>query len=399
MNWFSQNRFLATLIGITVLLAGALAFLGIQGADRYQAAKDLYDEAAAEAASIERLPLYPTAENRDGKSKALEDYKKSAAALQEAFAPYRGGSLEPITPQQFADHLKAANDEVRAAFEKSRTSVPEAFFLGFENYRTSLADSDATAILNRQLDAMRRLMLALAASGAAELKNVHRPELIEENGGAYQAAANEVARALPVEISFVGREKAVREFLSAVAKPKDGLYFVIRSLRLSNTKSDPPRTGDVTFIAPRTSSAAVSIFPNPRPVRNPSLHPNPPRPPPAKTTASSLKSSATKIFRCFSVSTSCSSSHPRSCPELNVSRFSRSHVLAAATSRKSRPRRFRRRRPDPCRLRLAQGRFGRRGFRRRSARQRQQHHRRARSRCAAQGCSIACSRSRLGPSQ
>jgi hypothetical protein len=255
MNWFSQNRFLATLIGITVLLAGALAFLGIQGADRYQAAKDLYDEAAAEAASIERLPLYPTAENRDGKSKALEDYKKSAAALQEAFAPYRGGSLEPITPQQFADHLKAANDEVRAAFEKSRTSVPEAFFLGFENYRTSLADSDATAILNRQLDAMRRLMLALAASGAAELKNVHRPELIEENGGAYQAAANEVARALPVEISFVGREKAVREFLSAVAKPKDGLYFVIRSLRLSNTKSDPPRTGDVTFIAPETSPA------------------------------------------------------------------------------------------------------------------------------------------------
>jgi hypothetical protein len=151
--------------------------------------------------------------------------------------------------------LKAANDEVRAAFDKSRTSVPEAFFLGFENYRTSLADSDATAILNRQLDALRRLMLALAASGAAELKNIHRPGLIEENGGSYQSAANEVARALPVEISFVGREKAVREFLSAVAKPKDGLYFVIRSLRISNTKSEPPRTGDVTFIAPEATPA------------------------------------------------------------------------------------------------------------------------------------------------
>lgn len=249
MNWFAQNRFLASLIGITALLAAALVFFGIQGSGRYQAAKDLYDEAAAEAASIERLPLYPTAENRDGKSKALDDYKKAAASLQEAFAPYRGDSLEPITPQEFADHLKAANDEVRAAFETSRTSVPEAFFLGFENYRTSLADSDATAILKRQLDAMRRLMLALSASGAAELKNIHRPALTEETGGTYQPAAGEVARALPVEVSFIGREKAVREFLSAVVKPKDGLYFVIRSLRVSNTKSEPPRTTDVTFIA------------------------------------------------------------------------------------------------------------------------------------------------------
>jgi len=58
-----------------------------------------------------------------------------------------------------------------------------------------------------------------------------------------------VARGLPLEITFKGPEKAVRAFLSSIAKP-DGYYIVIRSLRITNEKKGPPRTADAKFDKP-----------------------------------------------------------------------------------------------------------------------------------------------------
>ena len=100
--------------------------------------------------------------------------------------------------------------------------MPEAFFCGFENYKTTLARGNATGILDYQLDGIKNLMLALANSGATELKNVHRPPLARGAGkGMASRSPNEVARPLPLEITFTGPEKSVREFLSTIVKPDE----------------------------------------------------------------------------------------------------------------------------------------------------------------------------------
>ncbi len=254
MSWIKENKFLVGLCGGTLFALILLYVVGSKGSAKYDLAKEDFDIKAQEAASFEKLPLYPKRENLDAKNKALNEYRKAAETLQGDFSPFRPEEIKNVSPQAFTNELKAANDEVRKAFEDAGTVVPDAFFCGFENYKTSLAGGRATGILSYQLAGTKKLMLALAAARVSELKNLHRPALEEERGGQFNAGAN-VARPLPLEITFKGSEKAVRNFLSSVIKPSDQ-YFVIRSIRLANEKKDPPRASDAKFDKPAAAKAA-----------------------------------------------------------------------------------------------------------------------------------------------
>jgi hypothetical protein len=260
MSWFKDNKFLVVLGGTTLVLAIVLFMVGSKGGGRYDQAKQDYDTAVSEATSYERLPLYPRPENRDGKSKALDEYRKATEALQAAFKPYRSEKPVNVSPQEFTNQLKAVNDALSKAFSNSNTKLPEGFFSGFERYRTELARSEATGILGQQLQSIKSIMLALAESGPSELRNLHRPGLPEEEGRAFEARPDQVARPLPLEITFVGPEKSARQFLSAITRP-DSQYVVIRTLRISNVKKDPPRAADAKFDKPPTAApAAADIF-------------------------------------------------------------------------------------------------------------------------------------------
>jgi hypothetical protein len=260
MNWIKDNKFLVMLGAITLVGAILLFILGSKGGSRHEQAKEEFDLAASEASSYERLALYPRPENRDGKIKALDEYKEAASGLQAAFEPYRGKELVNVSPQQFTDRLKEVNDEIVKAFADTGTKLPDEFFSGFERYRTELARGGATGILGYQLEQARILMLALAQAGASELKNLHRPGLPEEEGRTHETQPDHVARPMTFEISFIGPEKSVREFLSTISKP-DPQYVVIRTLRISNAKKDPPRAADAKFDRPAPAQpAAADIF-------------------------------------------------------------------------------------------------------------------------------------------
>jgi hypothetical protein len=257
MSWIKDNKFLVALGGGTLVAAVLLFVVGSKGKSRYDQAKVDFDSAAAEAAGYERLALYPRAENRDGKRKALDEYRKAAEELQAAFEPFRVKEMTNVSPQDFTETLKTTNEEIVNAFNEAGTKIPDAFFSGFENYKTSLARSESTGVLNFQLASVRKLLLALAAAGPSELKNFHRPALPEEDGRKFEPAPGSVARAMPVEITFMGTEKSVREFLSAVVNPDDQ-FVVIRSLRISNAKKDPPRAADAKFESATAAPAAAA---------------------------------------------------------------------------------------------------------------------------------------------
>jgi hypothetical protein len=261
MSWIKDNKFLAALIGGTLLGAILLYLAGSKATTRHDKAKEDFDAAAAEATAFEKLPLYPRPENLDGKRKALDDYRKSVGALQDSFAPFRPKAITNVSPQDFTNRLKAVNDEVLKAFQESESKVPEGFFCGFEDYKTTLASGDATGMLGYQLDGIRKIMLALAGSGASGITNIHRPTLSEEQGKQWQPRPDEVARPLPLEITFTGPEKSVRTFLSAITKA-DQQYAVIRTLRVSNAKKEPPRAADAKFDKPAATKAtpASDIF-------------------------------------------------------------------------------------------------------------------------------------------
>jgi hypothetical protein len=261
MSWIKDNKFVVALGGGTLAGAVALFLLGSKGGGRYTQAKEDFEKAKAEVAKFTSGPLKPTQPNVDGKTKALNEYRKATEALQEDFDKFRPKELKNVSPQEFTTQLKAVDQEVRKACGE-KTKLPDAFFCGFENYKSSLARGNTTGVLGYQLDGMRNLMLALAKSGATELKNLHRPLLAEEEGGEYKPAESAAARPLPLEMTFVGPEEAVREFFSAIIK-MDDQYFVIRTVRLTNSKKDPPRTSDAQFEKPaavKAGPAAGDIF-------------------------------------------------------------------------------------------------------------------------------------------
>jgi hypothetical protein len=253
MSWIKENKFLAGLAGGT--LGGALLLLvaGYLGISKYNNTKGKFDESYSNVSSFEGMALYPSEENRDGKKKALEDYKKTVESLQTTFDKFRPQEIKDVTPQAFADSLLAANSEVRQAFEAGGTTVPEQFFLGFERYKTSLAPASTTGILNYQMDSVKKLMLALAAAKPAELKNVYRAPLAEEDGQAFDPATTAVSREFPMEISFTGTEESARSFFTAISKVENG-YFVVRSVRFSNQKVEAPKLSDAKF---ETNAAAT----------------------------------------------------------------------------------------------------------------------------------------------
>jgi hypothetical protein len=126
------------------------------------------------------------------------------------------------------------------------------------------------------------------------LKNVHRPPLEEEDGREFKPAETATARPLPLEITFLAPEKAVREFVSSLVKA-DGKYVVIRSIRIANARKEPPRAADAKFEKPAAAASEAGdpfggfVLPGEEPKPESSAAPagEAPAPPPAAATGSS----------------------------------------------------------------------------------------------------------------
>lgn len=261
MNFLKSNPFVSALIGITLVICGGLYYLAGNWSAKYDASKSAFDESAAAVAKAERIPLYPTNPNRDGKRKALGEYRDSIAELGGLFDKFRPKSVDNVKPQAFTDQIKTASTEVSDAFAKAETILPAGFFLGFETYQTQLAKEDATGVLSYHLDGIKNAMLGLAAARPSEVIRIHRPQLAEESGAKFERQPNDVARNFPLEITFKGSESSARKFISSLGAT-DPYYYVVRCVKIINEKDIPPRVSDAKFEteAPAAAPAADNPF-------------------------------------------------------------------------------------------------------------------------------------------
>jgi hypothetical protein len=250
MNWIKSNPFISGLVGTTVLLCGIMYVLASRWGSQYEEAKISFDEAFQGVTSAENMPLYPVADLRDGKSKALDIYREAIADLTKLFDKYRPKDIENIASQAFTDRLLDANEEVTEAF--GDTVLPENFFLGFESYKTTLAKPEATGVLLQQMEGIKNALLGLAKSRPSTLIKVFREPVIEEKekeegeSNVYLPAPNDIARFYSYEVTFKGSEKSVRNFLTSLGAT-DSHYFIIRTLHIVNERDTPPQVSDAKF--------------------------------------------------------------------------------------------------------------------------------------------------------
>lgn len=246
MEWIQNNRFLAGLIGVTVLCLGALIYWGNAGASRYEDSLMNFGNAIADVQRIEQTKPYPIEANRAAKKKAIEDFRADLEALQQRYDEFRPGALKNISPERFIDRLVEVNKATVGAAGKKALALPDEFFSGFKEYTGKQPLQQATGVLGYQLEAVNEVLMVLADSGATSLVNLHRPALEEEKGKRFEPSEQAVARALPLEFTFRGPEKSLRKFVTTLSA-SDKNYWIIRSLRVGNEKTEPPRVSDAKF--------------------------------------------------------------------------------------------------------------------------------------------------------
>jgi hypothetical protein len=254
MSWIQENRFAAGLGGITAVAAVGLIAWGVSAGNKYNQAKDEFATASSAVSSMKNGPLFPDEDNLSAKKKAVEEYDKSVKDLQALFKPFAAATPPNIEPDAFSESLAKAKETVAKAFEQAKTEIPAEFFLGYESFTQSPVKKEATGILTYEMEAIAELLTNLAAAAPAKLINIHRPPLEEEDGKTFDPKGK-TYRALPVEISFNGNEATLRKFLSSL-DDSGKYYFVVRSMRVMNEKSEAPTAADGNFKTEEDEAAA-----------------------------------------------------------------------------------------------------------------------------------------------
>jgi hypothetical protein len=107
MNWIKENRFLTGFFAVMLVAVGILGWLMQSAKARYEEATTGYEEKSSELNRLQGLNPYPNEQNL----KAIEAQKSEAtaaiSALQAKLAT-KTFPMEPMTPEQFQDKLRAS---------------------------------------------------------------------------------------------------------------------------------------------------------------------------------------------------------------------------------------------------------------------------------------------------
>jgi len=260
MNWFKENKFLGLLIVVTVVLTVLLLVFGIGKKGETEDLMAQIDQAKDKIRKQSSLDPFPNPTNLKKKGDNLKKVVSAANEAQQALLAYAPLSLEDIPVNEFTAKLDKAEAAVREAFGED-VLYPEDFHLGFGQYKGAPPNSKATGELAYQLDAFEWLFKELANAGISELDNFVRVEIPQERGedwGGPKQTGNKkkrnrrkkgarkptgpvlpkIAEKMPFELTFSGRQAAVRKAFAALAD-SEKYFFAIRAFRGKNPAAIP----------------------------------------------------------------------------------------------------------------------------------------------------------------
>ncbi len=257
MNWFKENKFLAALLVILVLGVGAFGCLIFSARGKLVEATDAYESLANERSRLHNLKPYPSPENVKELTAQKEQATAKITELHKALAATEL-PVEPLSPVQFQDKLRAAVTEV-TTLAGANTKLPDKFFLGFERYETTTPDAAAAPLLGRQLKAIQWLVTRLIENKVTEIGEFNREPLPEEGGkeaapappppsgqsrGGKTAKDEKIGPPLVqphgIELTVTGDQSALRAVLNDIVGSKDQ-FFIPRLIRFKNEKDRPPQ--------------------------------------------------------------------------------------------------------------------------------------------------------------
>jgi hypothetical protein len=271
MTWFRQNRWLGSfLIVLAIATLGAVGFLW-RARSAFAEASTRFDSAMAQRNRLERLDPFPSDANFEKMKFYLEDYSAAVDKMKEDLKT-RMLPIVSLAPNEFQSRLRQVT---LATMDKARTNkvqLPRTFYMGFEEFASSLPSTAAAPLLGQELSQIALLMNILIDARVDGLTVLKRTKLPEEGGPATATAAPSPARkggaAGPggpvferniVELTFAASSAAARKALNQIASSGQQFY-IIRTLAVRNEKDKgPPREGaEASTAAPATSNPAAT---------------------------------------------------------------------------------------------------------------------------------------------
>ena len=270
MNWFQQNKFLGRFLaafGFATIVT--LVFLLHEKSAANDAQTQL-ESTVNELTRLRRSTPFPSEKNLRQTKAQEENYHNSLVAL-EAEMTTRMFPKPPLQPNEFQSQLRAAITEVADNAAAARVKLPENFHLGFDEYATSLPNSQAAPRLGRQLRAIKWIANTIVAAHVQSLQTLTRSTLPEEreapspapgakgraSRGVKPAEANsKIVDSTAVDLAFAGSPTAARRVFNQIAAAKEQTY-IIRTLQIRNEVDKGPKRGEAAPVQ-------VTAVPSPR---------------------------------------------------------------------------------------------------------------------------------------
>lgn len=282
MNWFKENPFLSGLIAVAVAGLGALGYLVSQAASAYTLANDSYVAAVTKLHGLQNRSPFPSQENLDALKASFEDYKARLSALRDKLTGMEMSLNMEISPQQFQDELRTAVNTLREKASAAGVKLPENFYLGFDQYQTTVPTAQATPYLDRQFRVLRAIVERLIDFRVHSVDGIVRTPLPQElpavapaatpapaqgNRPANAKPAATVLERFPFQITFTAEQGKLRVAFNSLLDKEQ--FLIVRSVNLVNSNPNPPaRGGDnpvpvqdpfATAAAPQAAAAGSNL--------------------------------------------------------------------------------------------------------------------------------------------
>jgi hypothetical protein len=256
MNWFQQNRLLGTFLagfGICLLLVGLVFYWT---GSKWNAARTEFDTAAAERSRLEHLDPFPSDANFRKLKVHLENYGVALDKLKEELKTRVIPLPSGLAPNEFQSRLLQVMTATSQKARETKVKLPDNFHLGFNEFITSLPNTDAAPLLGQELSQIQMLINILLDARVDNVTSFQRTPLPEERGGApgpaptpsrgrKSAQANISGTKLlernVVDLTFKAGPSVARKVLNQIAS-SPAQFYIVRTLYVRNEKDKgPPR--------------------------------------------------------------------------------------------------------------------------------------------------------------
>jgi hypothetical protein len=179
MNWFKQNKGLSACFLLVLAGGGFLGFRLVEARGRMEESMDAFGGAAQELNRLRALAPYPEKQNLE---RVQAQQQELGAEVEQLRAGLKANQLplEPVTEVEFQDRLKETVERVTASAAKAGVSLPEKFYMGFDQYQAEPPKKEAAPHLARQLKAMEWVISQLITNRVKALERLSRDPLPEE---------------------------------------------------------------------------------------------------------------------------------------------------------------------------------------------------------------------------